>query len=100
MIVRLFLVVRAVGVPVGAVVQRAVPHEAVLQGLVPLLVPLEVPDHLLLLDENARVAVKAVEVFSVVEVLAVGAAAFQRRRELLHVLGVIYLGLGLVYHEA
>lgn len=64
-IMRLFLVMRAVRVPVRAVVQRTVPHESVLERLIPFLVPLEVPDHLLLLDEDAGVAVQAVEVFSV-----------------------------------
>lgn len=81
MIVGLLLVVRAVGVSVRAVVQRRVPHEAVLQRFVALLVPLEVADHLLLLDEDARVAVQAVEVLPVVEVFAVRAAAFQGRGE-------------------
>lgn len=56
-VVRLLLVVRAIGEPVAAVVQGAVTHEAVLEGLVALLVPLEVPDHLLLFYEHARVAV-------------------------------------------
>jgi hypothetical protein len=62
MIVCLLLVVGAVAEAVAAVVQRAVPHEAVLERFVALLVPLEVPYHLLLLDEDARVAVEAVEV--------------------------------------
>jgi hypothetical protein len=35
----------------------------VLERLVALLVPLEVADHLLLLDKDPRVAVQAVEVF-------------------------------------
>lgn len=116
-VVRLFLVMRTVRVPVRAVVQRAVPHESVLERLVPFLVPLEVPDHLLLLDEDAGVAVQAVEVFSVggkaivsferecgrrvipvVEVFAVRAAAFQRGGELFDVLGVVDLSLGFVQH--
>lgn len=36
-----------------------------LEALVAFLVPLEVPDHLLLLAEHLRVALQAVEVFSV-----------------------------------
>lgn len=59
MIVGLLSVVRAgpAGMPLRTVVGRRVSHEAVLQGLVPLLVPLEVPDHLLLLHEYSTAAV-------------------------------------------
>lgn len=61
-VVGLLPVVPAAGVAIRAVVARRVPHEAVLQRLVPLLVPLEVTDHLLLLHEYPGVAVQAVEV--------------------------------------
>ena len=54
-------VVAAVGVAVATVVGRRVPHEAVLKRVVPLLVPLEVSDHLLFLHEHARVALQTVE---------------------------------------
>jgi len=53
---------RPAGVFLRAVVRWRVSHEAVLQGLVPLLVPLEVPDHLLLLHEHPAAAVQTVEV--------------------------------------
>lgn len=63
------------GMPLGAVVGGRVAHEAVLQGLVALLVPLEVSDHLLLLHEDAAAALEAVEVLPAAQVLAVRAAA-------------------------
>lgn len=92
-IVRLFFIVRAIRVTIRAIVQRAVPHEAVLEAFVALLVPLKVPDHLLLLEEHARVTVETVEVLPVVEVLAVRAAALDARRELLDVFRVVHLRL-------
>ena len=58
----LFAVVGAAAEAVATVVHGRVAHEAVLQRLVALLVPLEVADHLLLLHEDARVAVQTVEV--------------------------------------
>lgn len=58
----LFLVVGAVVESVTAIVEWTVTHEAVLQRLVPFLVPFEVPDHFFLLDEHPRVAVQAMEV--------------------------------------
>lgn len=64
-VVRLLAIVAAVVVSVAAVVTGRVPHEAVLQGLIALLVPLEVSDHLLLLDKHSRVAVQTMEVFPV-----------------------------------
>lgn len=64
MVVGLFAVVTASLVPVRTVVAGRVPHETVLQALVSLLVPLEVPDHLLFLHEHSRVAVETVEVLS------------------------------------
>lgn len=92
-IMRLFFIVRAIGIAIRAIVQRAVPHETVLEALVALLVPLEVPDHLLLLEEHARIAVQTVEVLPVVQILAVRAAALDARRELLDVFGVVHLRL-------
>lgn len=96
MVMRLFLIVRAIRVPIRAIVQRAVPHETVLQALVAFLVPLEVPDHLLLLQKHSRVTVQAVEVLPVVEIFTVRAPALDARRELLHVLRVVHLRLGFV----
>lgn len=62
-VVGLLAVVGASAVAVVAVVAGRVAHESVLERLVALLVPLEVADHLLLLDKHPRVAVQAVEVF-------------------------------------
>lgn len=62
MVVRLLAVVTTVVVAVTAVVTGRVSHEAVLKWLITLLVPLEVSDHLLLLDEHSGVAVQAMEV--------------------------------------
>ncbi len=63
MIVGLLAIVLAAAVAIVTVVHGRVAHESVLQRLVALLVPLEVPDHLLLLDKDARVAVQTVEMF-------------------------------------
>ena len=51
-VVGLLLVVLTSGEVVGAVVGRGDATEAVLEGLFHLLVPLRVPDHLILLGEN------------------------------------------------
>lgn len=59
-----------------AVVGRRVPHEAVLQGLVPLLMPLKVPDHFLLLHEHSPAAVQTMKVLPATQFLAVRTAAF------------------------
>ena len=64
-VVRLLAVVRAAAVAVVAVVARRVPHESVLQRLVPLLVPLEVTDHFLFLHKHTRMAIQTVEMFPV-----------------------------------
>uniref|UniRef100_A0A1Y1NCC4 Uncharacterized protein n=1 Tax=Photinus pyralis TaxID=7054 RepID=A0A1Y1NCC4_PHOPY len=94
-VVRLFFVVRAVRVTVRAVVQRTIPHKAVLQGLVSLLVPFKMAYHFLLLDENSRVTVETVKMFPIVQVLAVGVSALQRGGEFFDVLRVVDLGLRL-----
>lgn len=65
MIVSLLAVVRAVGVAVVAVVARRVTHETVLQRFIALLVPLEMADHLLLLDEHSILTVQAVKVLPI-----------------------------------
>ena len=70
MVVCLFAVVRA-GPVLGAVVRGAVAHEAVLQRLVAFLVPLEVPHHLVLLEEDAEAALQTVEVLLVLQLMAV-----------------------------
>lgn len=64
MVVGLLAIVTASLITVGAVVARRVPHETVLQALVPLLVPLEVSDHLLFLHKHSRVTIKTMEVLS------------------------------------
>lgn len=60
-VVGLLAVVLTVVESVRAVVHGRVAHEPVLQRLVALLVPLEVPDHLLLFHEHPRVAVQTVK---------------------------------------
>lgn len=60
----LLAVVGAVGETVTAVVRGRVSHEAVLEAFVPLLVPLEVSNHFLLLTEHFAAALEAMEVFS------------------------------------
>ena len=72
----LLLVVGAVRELVTAVVHRGDPSEPVLQGLVHLLVPLAVSDHLLLLGEILPLAHgdSAVEVFTIVHVFAASKA--------------------------
>lgn len=64
MIMRLLAVVTASLISVGTVVAGRVPHETVLQALVPFFVPLEMSDHLFFLHEHSRVAVETVEMFS------------------------------------
>jgi len=62
MVMRLLPVVRTVAEAIRAVVAGRIAHEAMRQALRALLVPLEVPNHLFLLDEHARIAVDAVKV--------------------------------------
>ena len=77
-VVGLLLVVCAVGELVAAVVHGGDPAEAVLERLVHLLVPLAVPDHLLLLGEVLPLAHGhgAVEVLPIVHIFARVEAAF------------------------
>ena len=91
MVVGLLLVVGAVNELVTAVVHRSDPSEPVLQGLVHLLVPLAVSDHLLLLGEVLPLAHgdRAVEMFPVVHVFTPGEAALQAGAEPLEVAGVV-----------
>ena len=60
----LFPIVGALGEAIPTIVRWGVAHEAVLQGFVALLVPLEVADHLLFLREDLVRALQAVEVLS------------------------------------
>ena len=90
-VVGLLLVVGAVNELVTAVVHRSDPSEPVLQGLVHLLVPLAVSDHLLLLGEVLPLAHGdgAVEMFPVVHVFTPREAALQAGAEPLEVAGVV-----------
>ena len=63
----LFPVVSAVSEVITTVITWRVPHESMLERLIPLFVPLEVSDHLLFLDEDSGVTVEAVEVFSIIQ---------------------------------
>ena len=76
---------------VAAIVHGSDPPEAVLQRLVHLLMPLAVPDHLLLLRKVLALAHghSAVEVFPIVHVLARNEAALKTRAEALEVSGVV-----------
>lgn len=65
MIMGLLVIVRATMVSIIAIVTRRVAHKAMLQRLVAFLVPLEVPYHILFLDENTLVAIMAVKVFPI-----------------------------------
>lgn len=60
-VVRLFFIVGTIGVPIGTIVERTVPHETVLKRFVALLVPLEVSDHFFFLDKHAGIAVETVK---------------------------------------
>lgn len=76
---------------IAAVIHGSDPAEAVLQSLVHLLVPLAVPDHLLLLGKVLALAHwhRAVEVLPVVHVLAGDEAALEARSKALEVAGVV-----------
>lgn len=60
-----------------------------LQGLVPLLVPLEVPDHLLLLHEYPAAAVQTMKVLPTAQFLTIRTTAFLTRAVSPHISGVI-----------
>ena len=76
---------------IAAIIHGSDPAEAVLQSLVHLLVPLAVPDHLLLLGKVLALAHwhRAVEVLPVVHVLAGDEAALEARSKALEVAGVV-----------
>ena len=76
---------------ITAVIHGSHSAEAVLQSLVHLLVPLAVPDHLLLLGKVLALAHwhRAVEVLPVVHVLAGDEAALEARSKALEVAGVV-----------
>jgi hypothetical protein len=80
-IVSLFAVVDAGRESPGTVVAGRVSHESMLQRLVPLLVPLEVADHFLLLDEDTAVAVQTVKVLPVVEIATLTGATLSSTAE-------------------
>lgn len=75
MVMSLLSIMRTIREFIGAIIARRVSHEAMLQRFITFLVPFEVPYHLLLLDKDATVAVHTMEVFAVVEFLAVRVAA-------------------------
>ena len=76
---------------ITAVIHGSHSAEAVLQSLVHLLVPLAVPDHLLLLRKILALAHRhrAVEVLAVVHVFAGNEAALETRAKALEVAGVV-----------
>ena len=62
---RLFAIVRTFPVAVVAIIAGRVAHESVLERLVAFLVPLEMANHLLFFDKNARMAVQTVKMFPI-----------------------------------
>lgn len=78
MVVRLLAMVRAVGEALDALVDGRTAKEAMGERFVALLVPLEVPNHLLLLHEDARVARLriAMKVLAIVQLAAQIVATF------------------------
>lgn len=78
MIVRLLSIVRTSTARVlfRTIVHWWVPHETVLQGLVPLLMPLEVPDHFLLLHKHSPATVQTMKMLPAAQFFAVRTAAF------------------------
>lgn len=95
-IMGLLSVVRAgsAGMLLRAIVGRRVSHEAMLQGFVPLLVPLEVPDHFLLFHEYSTAAVQTMKVLPTTQFLAICTAAFLTGYVSLHISRVIDDRLG------
>ena len=87
---------------ITAVIHGSHSAEAVLQSLVHLLVPLAVPDHLLLLRKVLALAHgdRAVEMFPVVHVFTPREAALQAGAEPLEVAGVVRRHQGLPGDEA
>jgi len=68
-IVRLLAIVAATAVSVGAVVHWWIPHEAMLQGLISLFVPLKMPDHFFLFDKHPWITIQAMKVLPVTKEL-------------------------------
>lgn len=91
MIVRLLSIVRTSPTRVlfGTIVHWRVPHETVLQGLVPLLVPFEVPDHLLLLHKHSPATVQTMKMLPAAQFFAVRTAAFLTGCISSHISGII-----------
>jgi len=77
------------GVLFRTIVGRRVPHKPMLQGFVPLLMPLEVPDHFLLFHKHSPATVQTMKVLSATQFLAVRTAAFLTGRISPHVSGII-----------
>lgn len=96
MIVGLLSIVRTAPARVlfRTIVHGRVPHEAMLQGLVPLLMPLEVPDHFLLLHKHSPATVQTMKVFPAAQFFAVRTAAFLTGCKSPHISGIIDDRLG------
>ena len=96
MVVGLLLVVLASGELVGAVVGGGDSTEAVLVGLIHLLMPLRVANHLLLLGKHLRLTHghRAMEMLTVVHVFAVVGTALQARAESTKVPSIVSWRLG------
>jgi len=94
MIMRLFLVMLTARKLVGAIIRRSDSSEAVFISFIHLLMPLGVPDHLLLLGKHFGLAHghRAVEMLTIVHVFAVERPAFQTRAESAEIASVIRAG--------
>lgn len=64
-IVGLLPIMAAASVSIWTVIHWRIPHEAMLQGLITLLMPLKMPNHFFLLDKNPWITVQAMEVLPV-----------------------------------
>jgi hypothetical protein len=61
-----------------------------LKGFIPLLVPLEMSNHLLFLDKDLRVTVEAVKVFSIIEIVTLSGVTLGRAGKPFDVSSVVY----------
>lgn len=96
MIVGLLSIVRASSARMlfRTIVHWRVPHKTVLQGLIPLLVPLEVPYHFLLFHEHSPATIQTMKVLPAAQFFAIRTAAFLTGCISPHISGIIDDRLG------
>ena len=102
MVVGLLFVVLASGELVGAIVGGGDATEAVFVGLIHLLMPLRVANHLLLFGKHLGLTHghRAMKMLTVVHVFAVVGAALQAGTEAAEVPGVVSRGLGTAWQHS